>query len=373
MSVKALTWAFEQPINATEKVVLLALADHANEHGVCWPSVSILMKRANVGERTVQRAIQSLEGAGYLTRERRARDNGSDTSNLYRLIFDRTPTETYGNVQKRTDTYGNVLTPTETYGNVRKHTDTLGGANLTPHTDTHSIPMPMGSEGNKIGGVIQTGGDTQTGGEGGLHDTPRTIIKNHHIEPSLSLDAQFDEFWSAYPKRPGNPKAKARGKYKSLRKQKVSHETIVNAARKYAELRRGENPRFTAMAVTWLNQWRFEDDYTTDEENTGSQESEPDENLNSLVRVYPGHVGDRDKAAKLLKAELAKGAKIGDICVAAEKYKLFCKGPPFEDRRITPSMLEPWIQFKWREMDAYEFCRVGADRIKTVRPIKVGK
>jgi hypothetical protein len=59
-----------------------------------------------------------------------------------------------------------------------------------------------------------------------------------------------------------------------------------------------------------------------------------------------------------------------DICVAAEKYKLFCKGPPYEDRKTTPSMLEPWLKFKWREMNGYEFCRVGADRIRTVRPIQ---
>ena len=90
-----------------------------------------------------------------------------------------------------------------------------------------------------------------------------------------------------------------------------------------------------------------------------------------LAAAYPGHIGERDRAKKLMAAELSKGVSLNEICMAADKYKLFCKGPPYEDRRITPSMLEPWLQFKWREMDAYEFCKVGADRIRTVRPIKV--
>ena len=56
---------------------------------------------------------------------------------------------------------------------------------------------------------------------------------------------------------------------------------------------------------------------------------------------------------------------------AARKYTLFCKGPPYEDRKIAPAMLETWLKFKWREMDGYEFCTVGPDRIRTVRPKKV--
>ena len=364
MSVKALTWAFEQPISATEKVVLLALADHANEHGLCWPSVSTLMKRANVGERTVQRAIQSLEEGGFITRERRSRENGSDTSNLYRLMFERTSTETCGNV--------------------RKPTERSGGVNLAPHTDTHPIPMPKGIETHKEGDVIQTGGVTQTGGEGviqtggegGLHDTPRTVIKNHQIEPSISYDAEFAEFWAAYPSRQphSNPKVRAKEKYIHLRrKENVSHETIVNGAKAYAIAMLGRDTLYIAQAVTWLNQRRFEDDYPVAGGTSGQQSAASDEDINKLAKVYPGHIGDRERAKKLLAAEMAKGVKIDEICLAAEKYSLFCKGPPYEDRRITPSMMEPWLQFKWREMDAYEFCRVGADRIRTVRPIKVGK
>ena len=38
---------------------------------------------ANISPRTVQRALNDLERAGYIQRQRRHRENGSCTSNLY--------------------------------------------------------------------------------------------------------------------------------------------------------------------------------------------------------------------------------------------------------------------------------------------------
>ncbi len=41
-------------------LLLLALADYANDSGVCWPSVETLANKARVSDRTVQRMIQKL-------------------------------------------------------------------------------------------------------------------------------------------------------------------------------------------------------------------------------------------------------------------------------------------------------------------------
>lgn len=41
-------------------LVLLALADHANDEGVCWPSQSTLAARCRCGIRSVKLAIQTL-------------------------------------------------------------------------------------------------------------------------------------------------------------------------------------------------------------------------------------------------------------------------------------------------------------------------
>lgn len=60
-----------------EKLVLLALADQANDEGrQCWPAVSTIAKRSGQGERTVRRALHDLEAKGHLTRDHR---DGSST------------------------------------------------------------------------------------------------------------------------------------------------------------------------------------------------------------------------------------------------------------------------------------------------------
>lgn len=60
-------WPLQMPMAA--KAVLIALADNANDHGVCWPAIATIAKRVCAHERTVTRNIQWLESAGYLVIE----------------------------------------------------------------------------------------------------------------------------------------------------------------------------------------------------------------------------------------------------------------------------------------------------------------
>ena len=59
-------WELELP--DSEKIVLLALADCANDEGHCWPGVASLMRKCSKGERTIQGAIKELCDKGHLTR-----------------------------------------------------------------------------------------------------------------------------------------------------------------------------------------------------------------------------------------------------------------------------------------------------------------
>jgi hypothetical protein len=85
MSVKAMTWAFEQPISGNEKVVLLALADFANDGGECWPSVRRIAEKAYISELTVRRIIALLIDSEFLKLTRRQSNDGRSMSNLYQL------------------------------------------------------------------------------------------------------------------------------------------------------------------------------------------------------------------------------------------------------------------------------------------------
>lgn len=68
MSVRVMTAVWELPLPDSEKIVLLALADCANDEGHCWPSMATLARKCSKSDRTVQAAIKSLVDSGHLTR-----------------------------------------------------------------------------------------------------------------------------------------------------------------------------------------------------------------------------------------------------------------------------------------------------------------
>ena len=57
---------FESDLPATDRLVMLSLADHANDDGLCYPSVGRLTRRTGLGERTIQEAIRRLQKSGLL-------------------------------------------------------------------------------------------------------------------------------------------------------------------------------------------------------------------------------------------------------------------------------------------------------------------
>lgn len=63
----SLVWELTLP--DSEKLVLLALADCADDEGVCWPSIATLARKCTKSERTVQCCIRSLEQRGHLGRK----------------------------------------------------------------------------------------------------------------------------------------------------------------------------------------------------------------------------------------------------------------------------------------------------------------
>ena len=85
MSIKAMNWAWEQRLPPNSKLILMALADAADEVGQCWPRVRVIAEKCCTSERTVQRVLKELEAAGFLHIERNYRKDGSQSSNVYSL------------------------------------------------------------------------------------------------------------------------------------------------------------------------------------------------------------------------------------------------------------------------------------------------
>lgn len=70
---------------AAQFTVLSAIAGHANDDGIAFPSMATIAVRAHCTDRNASRTIKQLEEAGYLKRIRQIRANGSSSSNLYQL------------------------------------------------------------------------------------------------------------------------------------------------------------------------------------------------------------------------------------------------------------------------------------------------
>lgn len=64
----------------TERLVMLALADHADDAGRCYPSVSRLCDRTGLSERAVQSNVRKLVGQGYI---KVIPGGGKSKSNVY--------------------------------------------------------------------------------------------------------------------------------------------------------------------------------------------------------------------------------------------------------------------------------------------------
>lgn len=66
-------------LSPTLRLLLLALADHANDDGVCWPSYRTLEARVGLSGRQLRRLIGEAESEGYITRRRGGRGPGDVT------------------------------------------------------------------------------------------------------------------------------------------------------------------------------------------------------------------------------------------------------------------------------------------------------
>lgn len=73
------------PQHPAQRLMMLALADSANDQGVTWPSVGTLAEKCSVVPRTAQRTLANLEADGWIE----TRSGGTNRTNVYQLRLDR--------------------------------------------------------------------------------------------------------------------------------------------------------------------------------------------------------------------------------------------------------------------------------------------
>ena len=211
MSLKVMSAVWESNAGpAVSRMVLLALADFADDSGKAWPSINAIAKRCAISARSVNRCIAELEANGHLERERRF-----NNSNMYKLTPRTEPTP-----------------------------DTASGGDTTSPPDRMSPPPDN---------VVRSRPDNV----GALTVNEPSMNRQKGTSPD---DDGFTSWWTAYPKKSG--KLVAEKSYVKALKH-VDAETLLAAAKAYSELKSEEDKRFILNPATWLNQGHWEDEDLT--------------------------------------------------------------------------------------------------------------
>jgi hypothetical protein len=223
-------------ISRNDVMVLLALGKFGDKDGWSWPSMKTIAEMIQAHHVSVSKSIKTLIDCGYVQSRPRYRDDGSQTSNEYRILFDQ-PAE-----QSELDFAKSENTPPE-------HT-TPPADSLPPHS-VAAMP-PIASETMPpIAHTLCLMKDPTL--------TPQMNEKN--ISPNVPFEGDktkhdgFEEFWNLWPKARRCEKPHAKREFQAAIR-KTSPETLLAAVKVYiqsAEALEG----FAPYPAKWLKRERW--------------------------------------------------------------------------------------------------------------------
>jgi hypothetical protein len=225
-------WVLDLPVSDRAirlYAVLVRYADHQTHKA--FPSRRTLAERLRCSMKSVDRAVQELIDAGALSKEQRFNSS---------LVF----------------------TIHTVWSGLSRGVDTGDEGGWTPE-----------SRG------VDTGDDL-------------TITTKPEPKEQEPLNAQFDQFWSVYPRK--EAKAKAREAFtKAVEKYDVS--LIIAGAVSYRDDPNRE-PGFTTHATTWLNQQRWEDDPLPSK----AKKTANEHNLELLAKIQAEESAKAENSPKMI-------------------------------------------------------------------------
>lgn len=219
---------------------LKALAFCTGTHSTaCYPSVRTLQEMTGHSARTIRAALNDLEEMGFITRAARA-----GTSTVYALQID-------------------VM---RAHHRRRRWTETRDSGNPyagDPNAVTVVDEIPVEEQPVKV----KRGNFVEAPVEPAGVETPAPVpaVAQVDLAPAKAkkhagVDADFEEFYAAYPRHVG--KEAARRAFVKAVKNKAPAADIIEGARRYAAATAaaGTETRFIAHPATWLNAGRWSDD-----------------------------------------------------------------------------------------------------------------
>lgn len=188
-----------------ELLVLLALADHAGDHGVCWPSLQTLARKSRLQKRQVQNCVKALEVSGEIE----------------------------------------ILTAGKGRESTRYRVKCESSKICTGVTDCTSEVQPIATKPS-----IE----------------PPLLLRGEEIKDWQNIDDIVFQIYQTYPLRVAKPKALASIKKQielvPARMQRERAAEILEKTRIFATMM-GTDLSFCPHPTTWFNQQRFNDDPST--------------------------------------------------------------------------------------------------------------
>ena len=224
--------AIEDGITAHEKLVLIALADMADDDGICWPAMKKVAKKSLCSKRTAQRAIGRFEDMQILSKTERPKEQKRNDSNLYQLDFMALIHMT-NSVLK-----GDTVSPTGRQG------DTQVGDTVTPET-INKEPTNRTYQEPITGTSAASAAASETAGE------------------------LFEQFRAAYPASRRKTEVKqAKAQFMAALKKVDSPQVLIDAAAAYANYCQvqGTEPRYIKGMWRWLRDERWMDEYEANQQ-----------------------------------------------------------------------------------------------------------
>ena len=93
MSYQAFNTVMKLNLPTTEKMVMVALANRANERNVCWPSLDRIADESGMAKRTAQRTIDKLVERTLVSKLSKGNGRGNSTAYRLNLDLEQLPTE----------------------------------------------------------------------------------------------------------------------------------------------------------------------------------------------------------------------------------------------------------------------------------------
>lgn len=225
-------------LTTSEIATLHALAFCTGERSVkCFPSNETLCDLTGLSLRTVRASLKTLEDAGFIARETRA-----GRANIFTL---------------------NVETMRACHRK-RRWSDTRDAAHPA---DNDAEIITTVSELASGPGCVSASAEARVDLVEPVEETPAPVpaVAQVDLAPAKAkkhtgVDADFEEFYAAYPRHVG--KEAARRAFVKAVKTKAKASDIIEGARRYAAATAaaGTETRYIAHPATWLNAGRWSDD-----------------------------------------------------------------------------------------------------------------